>query len=354
MNRLDRLRSKLAEYKLESILVSKPENRFYLSGFDGSSGFLFINRGRNILATDSRYLEQAKEQAPDYEIYRITGKINKWLPDLARETGISSLVFEAGGITLGEYEEIKSVLEDEGLKFIPGNEMVESLRLYKEADEIKNIEEAVKISDAAFDYIMDRIDVGMTEEDVAWEIEAYMRRHGSQPLPFYVIVASGPNSAKAHARPTRRRIKAGEPIMIDFGAKINGYNSDLSRTICLGNPDDDFIRIYNTVLKAQREAMENITAGINGGQADAIAREVIVSRGYGDAFAHSLGHGLGLEPHESPRLGPGSEDKLENGMVFTIEPGIYITGWGGIRIEDTVIMEYGKIRVLSKAIKSKY
>jgi len=354
MKRLNKLRLKLAELGIESLLVSKRENILYLSGFDGSAGFLIIGKERNILATDSRYLEQAGEQAPDFEIYKINNSIKEWLPALALDLEISGLGFEVSDITFGRYQEIENALKIKDISLVPTKGIVEDLRLLKEADELKNIEEAVRISDAAFEDIMGKIDVGMTEEEVAWEIENYMRQRGSQPLPFYIIVASGPNSARPHMKPTKRRIKEGEPVIMDFGARINGYGSDLSRTICLGEPDDSFVKIYNSVLKAQQAAIEGIKDGMNGSQADAIARQIISKRGYGENFIHSLGHGLGIEPHESPRLGPGSEDTLENGMIFTIEPGIYIPGWGGVRIEDTVIMEYGKIRVLSRAKKIKY
>jgi Xaa-Pro aminopeptidase len=229
--------------------------------------------------------------------------------------------------------------------------MVESLRAVKEPEEVELITQAAEISDAAMEHIGGKLRPGMTEKEAAWEIERYMREKGSQPLPFDVIVAAGPNSALPHAQASARAIKEGEPIIIDIGARVSGYGSDLSRTFCLGNADDKFKKIYSIVLGAQETAMAIIKEGISGGEADQLARTVIEESGYGKAFGHSLGHGVGLAPHELPRLGPNSSDRLAEGMVFTIEPGIYLEGWGGVRIEDMVIMEKEKVRQSSKAKK---
>jgi Xaa-Pro aminopeptidase len=193
--------------------------------------------------------------------------------------------------------------------------------------------------------------VGMSEQELAWEIEQFMRAEGSECLPFDVIVASGGNSALPHAKPSARVIDSGKPVVIDIGARVSGYSSDLTRTICLGAPDETFRKVYDVVLGAQLTAIAMTGEGMTGGEADRMARIVIEEAGYGEAFGHALGHGIGLNPHEAPRLGPNSAEPLASGMVFTIEPGIYITGWGGVRIEDTVVMEDGKIRVISKARK---
>ncbi len=352
-NRLQKLRQKLAEKEVDAIFISQPENRYYLSGFDGSDGFLLITPQNTILATDFRYIEQAKRQAPDYEIFRITGNIAGWFPRLIAGLNRSRLGFEAGHITLSLYRQLTDAL-NEGkaqLKLVPVDGLVESLRTIKEPEEIKLITKAVEITDNAFEYIEDIINIDMSEKEVAWEVEKFMRQNGSQTIPFDVIVASGPNSALPHAKPSQRTIHSGEPIIIDIGARIGGYSSDLSRTICLGSRDDTFNKVYDTVLRAQLAAIAIITEGMSGDQADSVARIVIDQAGYGEAFGHGLGHGVGLAPHELPRLGPNSLEQLVNGMVFTIEPGIYLTGWGGVRIEDTVVMETGKIRVISRARK---
>ena len=237
------------------------------------------------------------------------------------------------------------------LKLVPLEGTVESLRAVKETEEIEFIRKAAEISDRAFQYIEARVKAGMTETEVAWEIERFMRENGSQALPFNVIVASGPNSALPHAKPSSRPVHTGEPILLDIGARVSGYGSDLSRTICLGTPDDTFKKIYDIVLGAQLAVTAIIKEGMTGEQVDSLARTVIEPAGYGKAFGHSLGHGVGLAPHESPRLGPDSDEIIISGMVFSNEPGIYLPGWGGIRIEDLVVMENGKIRVISKSRK---
>jgi Xaa-Pro aminopeptidase len=210
----------------------------------------------------------------------------------------------------------------------------------------------VEITDDAFEYVSGIIDVGMSEEAVAWEIEKFLRENGSQAVPFDIIVASGPNSALPHAKPSPRPICAGEPVVIDIGARVGGYSSDLSRTICLGSPDDTFNKVYDIVLGAQLAALAIIKQGMTGDEADRLARTVIEEAGYGEAFGHGLGHGIGLASHEQPRLGPKSSERLTDGMVFTIEPGIYLAGWGGVRVEDVILMEEGKVRVMSKARKA--
>jgi Xaa-Pro aminopeptidase len=352
-NRRQRLSQGLAEKELDAIFVSQPENRRYLSGFDGSSGYLLITPQDTILATDFRYIEQAKIQAPGYEIFQIIGDIVDWFPKLVAELNLRNLGFEAGHITFAMHQQLSDILKkaQSPIRLIPVDGLVESLRAIKEPEEIELITKAVEISDAAVEYIENVIQIGMSEKEVAWEIEKFTRESGSETIPFELIVASGPNSALPHAKPSSRTIQSGEPVILDIGARSGGYSSDLSRTICLGTPDDDFRKVYNTVLDAQLTAMATITEGMSGGQIDNLAREVIEQAGYSEAFGHSLGHGIGLASHELPRLAPNSADKLTSGMVFTIEPGIYLAGWGGVRIEDVVVMENGKGRAISKAKK---
>ncbi|MFQ6121932.1 MAG: M24 family metallopeptidase [Dehalococcoidales bacterium] len=352
-SRLEKLRQKLSEKEIDAILISQPENRYYLSGFAGSSGFLLITPQKATLATDFRYLEQAKTQAPDYEIFQITNDIADWFPRLIAESGLKRLGFEAGHITFAMYQQLNDIVKGmQSLpKLIPLDGLVESFRMIKEPEEVELIIKAAEIGDNAFTYIEDVIQAGMNEKEVAWEIEKFMRENGSQAVPFDIIVASGPNSALPHAKPSQRTIKSGEPIVIDIGAKFDGYSSDLSRTICLGTPDDTFKKVYDIVLGAQLTVMAIIKEGMTGEQVDRLAREVVKEAGYGEAFGHALGHGVGLAPHELPRLGADSTEALISGMVFTIEPGIYLPGWGGVRIEDLVVMEDGKVRVISKARK---
>jgi Xaa-Pro aminopeptidase len=352
-SRIDKLAEGLGEKNIDGILISQPENRRYLSGFDGSAGFLLITADKRILATDSRYTVQAGSQAPEYEIMTISSDIGGWLPKLASELKIGKLGFEGSHLTFSLYRRLCDILDKgkSGLKLIPVENMVEPLRAVKEPEEIKLIARAAGIADAAMEHIRGSIRPGMTEIEAAWEIEKFMREKGSQPLPFEVIVASGPNSALPHAQPSARAIKRAEPIVIDIGARAGGYASDLSRTLCLGAPDETFKKVYDTVLGAQAGAIALIKPGITGAEADKLSRTIIEEGGYGEAFGHGLGHGVGLDVHEYPGLGPSSAEELADGMVFTIEPGIYIKGWGGVRIEDLVVMEAGKVREISKAKK---
>lgn len=352
-SRVQKLRLKLVELGIDAIFISQPENRYYLSGFDGSAGFLLITENKAVLATDFRYTEQAKSQAPDYEIYKITNDMARWFPELITDLNIKKLGFEAGHITFDMYRRMKDILNQNQtpINLVPTDGLVESLRAVKELEEIDLITRAAQIGDSALAYIENCIQVGMTEKEVAWKIEKFIREHGSQSVPFDIIVASGPNSAMPHAQSSARTISAGEPIVIDIGARFQGYSSDLTRTICLGTIDDTFKKIYDIVLGAQLTAIAIIKKGMSGDQADNLARRVIQEAGYGEAFGHGLGHGVGLVTHEQPRLGPGSTDVLTSGMVFTIEPGIYLSGWGGVRIEDIIVIEKDKARVITGARK---
>lgn len=352
--RLEKLRQGLAEKELEGIFISQPENRYYLSGFDGSDGYLFITAKETVLATDLRYTEQAEKQAPDYKIFKIAGNMSDWFHGLVTDLDLNRLGFETEHVTFALYRQLSDILNKakSRLQLVPVDRLVESLRVIKEPEEIELITRATEITDKAFEHIEDIIRAGITEKEVAWEIERFMRENGSQTIAFDVIVASGPNSALPHAKPSHRQISPSEPIVIDIGARFGGYCSDLTRTICLSTLDDTFRRVYDTVLGAQLAAIALIKEGMSGEEADSLARTVIEETGYGEAFGHSLGHGVGLAPHENPRLGPSSTETLSKGMVFSIEPGIYLSGWGGVRIEDLAVMDDSQVRLLSKARKN--
>jgi len=352
-NRIERLRRKLAGQELDGLFVSQPENRYYLSGFDGSAGYLLITEKDAVLATDFRYLEQVKRQSPDYRIFEIKGGLKNWLPELVADLRGRKLGIESAHITLAMHRQMSDIMnkEEPPVRLVPVEGLAETLRSIKEPEEIEFSIRAVEISDRAFQHIEGRMRAGMTEREIAWELEKSMKEHGSEALPFDIIVASGPNAALPHARPSERVVREGEPVLFDFGARVGGYVSDLSRTICLGAPDDTFKKAYDVVLGAQLAAIAMITEGMTGEQADNLARTVISEAGYEEAFGHALGHGAGLVAHEAPRLGPGSTEGLANSMVFSIEPGVYLPGWGGIRTEDLAVMENSKIRVLSKARK---
>ena len=352
--RLARLRGRLAEAGLDAFLVSIPENRRYLSGFTGSAGYLVISREAVFLCTDFRYVEQAGRQAPGFEVVRI-GTSWEWLPRLLREAGAPRVGFEAAHVAVSTYkawtEAVKGALGDGAVSLVATEGLVEGLRAVKEPEEVALIQRAVQIADEALEEVAPTLEVGETERAVAWRLERALRERGAEAVSFEVIVASGPNAALPHHNPSDRPIGAGEPVVIDFGARYGGYCSDVSRTFCLGPVPEQFRKVYDIVLAAQMTALATMQVGMTGAQADTLARQVIERAGYKENFGHSLGHGIGLAVHEGPRLGPGSETVLQEGMVFTVEPGVYISGWGGVRIEDTIVLEKGGARPLTRLPK---
>jgi len=353
IKRLRKLRTSIAEKGLDALLLSQPENLRYLSGFTGSSGWLLISGQNAILATDFRYVEQAKGESPDFEIIQTKQELRYWLPGLVSDLGWNKLGFEANFISYEGYHKLSEAIKTKqvNLKLVPTTGIVEQLRSIKEPEELGFITKAVELVDAVFEQTKSIIRPGITEKEAAWEIEKILRQEGSEGIPFEIIVASGSNSALPHARPAEKIICSGEPVLIDMGARINGYCSDFSRTLFLGETDKSLQEIYNIVLKAQATAVERIESGMDASQADRLARSVVEQADYGDAFGHGLGHGVGLAIHEFPTLGPRSSDSLADGMVFTIEPGIYLAGKGGVRIEDMVVLKNGKAEVLTKAKK---
>jgi Xaa-Pro aminopeptidase len=347
--RLTKLRDNLAAEGLDAILITQPENRRYLSGFTGSAGVLVISADEAIIATDFRYYEQVEKQAPDFRLAKITDKFETLLPELVQQVGAKRVGFESAHLTVDQHQQWQEVAD--GFELVPTKELVEGIRVVKDEDELGKIRKAIALADEAMAHVVGFIEPGMTEKEVGWELEVFMRTHGAEKLAFDLIVGSGPNGAMPHATVSERVIQAGEPIVVDLGAMIDGYNSDLTRTICAGRPDDKFKEIYDIVLKAQLAAEQSIRPGMTGKQADDIARQVIEEAGYGENYGHGLGHGVGLAVHEKPEVGRLSEDVLEPGMVFTVEPGIYLPGWGGVRIEDIVVMREDGVEVLTQASK---
>ena len=354
-NRLVKLQQELVKKEVDAIFISQPGNRYYVSGFDGSAGYLLITPKDAVLATDFRYFEQVKQQSPHFTLFEIKGRTDEWFPKLLEGRRIQRLGFESPYITFAFYHELAAILDKERprLHLVPLENTVEQLRGVKEPEEIEYIQCAAEIGDASFDSVTAKLKPGITELQLAWELEKSMREAGSQSMPFGIIIAAGPNAALPHHQPSDRPIAAGEPVVIDMGAKFRNYGSDLTRTICLGKPDKTFHKIYDIVHRAQEAAINGIHAGMNGIQADDLARSIINTAGYGDMFGHGLGHGVGLATHDpSPRLSPlASTEALADGMVFSIEPGIYLPRWGGVSIEDLAVMEKGKVKLLSHARK---
>lgn len=368
-DRLTRLREKIEESNLGGFFVSAPAedtsktvgaNRRYLSGFTGSMGHLLVTRDAAFIAVDFRYYEQAQRESPDWTLFEANGPINTWLPTLLREArlGGKRLAFEAHGISYAMYRSLRSAVgelpEDERPGLSATQNFVEALRVVKEPDEIEKLQAAVTLGDETFEYAASIIKPGMTEKEVAWEIEKYAREHGAEAMSFETIVGAGPWGAMPHCQPRVQVIQEGDGVVIDMGVKVDGYCSDLTRTVYMGKPDDTFRKVYDIVLGAQLTAEELVREGMTGGEAHMLAHRVIEEAGYGERFGHGLGHGVGLQIHEPPRVSRISNDRLENGMVFTIEPGIYLPGWGGVRIEDQGYLKDGKYVAMSRAPKLQF
>lgn len=343
--RVGRLRKAMAEKGVECLLVSQPENRRYLSGFTGSAGVLIITADHALLASDFRYYEQVRQQAPDFELVEITDSTQAALAAVLGRLGVNQVGFESQDLTVETYGQWRDAIG--GVEWAPTSGMVERLRQIKDADEIAAIERAVRLADEAMSHIYDWLRPGMTEREVSWELEVYMRSHGAEKLSFTTIVGSGPNGAMSHAVTSDRPIQVGDPVVIDMGCVVDGYCSDLTRSFCLGKADDHYQAVWKCVLQAQLAAEGAIRAGLPGVEADAVARRLIYGAGYEGKFGHGLGHGVGLAIHEGPRASMTSKDTLEPGMIVTVEPGIYEPGWGGVRIEDMVVVTEDGCRVLT-------
>ena len=353
MERLIRLRDKLGSHDLDAMLIGSPANRRYLSGFTGSDGWLIVTQRKACMAVDFRYVEQAKKESLDFESFYVKGDITRWLPEFIKDLSVKRLGIEADHLSVATYQSICSIqtATENQLQVIPVKSIAESLRTAKDSSELEFIKKAAAIADTAMLFVRSHLRSGVTEKQFSWEIECFMRQNGSESMPFEIIVASGANAALPHAQPSDKVIAAGEPVTVDLGARYNGYCSDMTRTFIIGKPDTQFDHIYNIVLSAQLTGLSIIESGMVAGEADKLIRGMIDKAGFGEHFGHGLGHGVGLEVHEPPRLGSQSDDILGDNMVFTVEPGIYVPGWGGVRIEDTVTLENGKLVCLTHAGK---
>ena len=353
-SRLASFVAKLPEREVDAILISGADNRRYLSGFSGSAGYLFISGERAHLATDFRYTEQATAQATHFDVEQVRVGWDWFLTQL-KESGARRVGFESQAMTVSTFNSLMKAMgedsETTGIELVPFADLTDDQRSFKDSDELVLLQRAIDASDVAMEKVCPTIAEGMTEREVAWRMEMAMRDAGADGISFDTIVAAGPNGAMAHHMPTDTVIRRGEPIVIDMGAKVGGYCSDITRTVVVGEPDEMFHKIYNIVLDAQLTAIKDVKIGMNGEEADKLARDVIAEAGYGDNFGHSLGHGVGLAVHEIPRVSPRSTDPLDVNSVFTVEPGIYLSGWGGVRIEDIVILGQGGATPLSKASK---
>ncbi len=347
--RLQKLREFISSRGLDGFLVTNPENRRYLSGFTGSAGVLLITPDSAYIATDFRYYEQVARECPGFTLVKVERQLTDVLPGMLKEAGVKVLGFESFHLTVDEFRRWRRLTR--GIRWVPCEDEVGRIRSVKSPEEIQSIRRAVALADEAFHHACSILRPGMTEKEVAWEIETYMRTHGADKVAFDLIVASGPNSALPHARASDKPIKEGEPIVIDIGCVVDGYCSDLTRTVVLGKADERFREIYSIVLRAQQRAEKALRAGMKARRADAVARRVIEKAGYGPQFGHGLGHGVGLAVHEKPTVNRLSRDVLQAGNVITVEPGIYISGWGGVRLEDVVVIGEDGAEILTRSPK---
>jgi Xaa-Pro aminopeptidase len=344
--RREALRSALAGQGVDAMVVSGPANIRYLTGFTGSAGQLLVGSDRVVLVTDFRYAAQAPREVGSAVLVRIE-RSNLWngLRQSLETLGAARIAIDRARVTLADYEELRKSV---GVELVPTGGLVERLRAAKDPGEIAAIREAAMLATEAFESIVPMIRPGRTELEIAAELESALRRRGSEWHPFPSIVASGPRSALPHARSTTRTVERGDWLVVDFGAQLSGYCSDITRTVVVGAPADGRQReTYEVVRQAQARARSGLRAGLTGKEGDSLARDLIAKAGMGEAFGHSLGHGLGLEVHEEPRLSQTNEAILPVGAVVTVEPGVYFEGWGGVRIEDDLVLTSGGAECLS-------
>ncbi|MEE9496531.1 MAG: Xaa-Pro peptidase family protein [Desulfobacterales bacterium] len=356
-NRLNFFRKSCSQHQIDTFLVLIEENRRYLSGFTGedtqfdeSAGALLITDTQLLLATDTRFETQSRMEASLYEIYTYKAGLIKALPHLLKRFETKKLGVESLRISYQNYTKIAEHLKSDfpTVELVPTENIIENQRVLKEPDEIEIIRKALLIAENVFKDFSSTLKPGMTEKEAAWAIEKGMREGGADMLSFPVIVAAGENSALPHAIPSNRPVQRGEPILFDWGARFNGYCSDISRTLFLETIDKHFQKVYQAVFDAQQMAIDAVKPGVSSKAVDAVARNHIDKMGFKDKFGHGLGHGVGLSVHEAPRLSPLKDDTLEPGMIITVEPGIYLPGQGGVRLENMIRVKEDGAEVLNR------
>lgn len=335
MQKINKLRNALKQYDLDAILITSPINRRYITGFTGTSGAAIVSMEHTIFITDFRYTEQAGAQAEGFEIIEHRQPIELEIRDQLKRLNAGRLGFEENYVTYGKYKQYEDTFDSE---MVPVKDMIEKIRLIKTEEELSILKQAAKITDDAFWHIQDYIKPGVTEMEISNELEFFMRRQGATSSSFDTIVASGVRSAMPHGVASEKKIQSGELVTLDYGALYHGYCSDTTRTVAVGEISDELKNIYDIVLEANKRGIEGIKPGMTGKEADALTRDYITEKGYGSYFGHSTGHGIGLEVHEGPTLSKRSEQELAPGMVATVEPGIYLAGVGGCRIEDDIVI----------------
>ena len=343
--RCAKVAERIRELDLDGLLVTTAPNRRYLSGFSGSAGSLLVADGRHELFTDGRYTVQAAQQAQGFTVHIASANPVLRAVEFARDQGLRRIGFDDADVTVSLFRRLEAV---PGVELTAAGGLVEELRLTKDEDELALMRRAIRVADEVMALAEESIKPGVTERSVAAKINAAFMEAGAEGPGFDTIVAGGRNSARPHHTPSDYAIAPGDPVVVDMGALVDGYHSDITRTFCAGGRTPGFMVVYDIVLAANRAGVGAAAAGASCAAVDAHVRSVIESAGFGEYFDHGLGHGVGLEIHESPRLAPGSEAVLETGMVHSIEPGIYLPDWGGIRIEDLVLVNAEQPQTLSQ------
>lgn len=346
MTRAETLREKIASFA-DAIIITDELNQYYISGFRYTDGYVVVTKKSAHIVTDFRYIEAAEALAPEgFEICAPKG-MREYIADLFKKEGVKTVAFEEERITYSALEALKKDIEGE---YIPSKGVIEEMRRYKDRGEVEKILAAQKITDDAFEHILKVMTPEMTELDVAVELEFFMRKNGAEEKSFDTIAVSGSASSLPHGVPRNVKLEKGFFTM-DYGCVVDGYHSDMTRTVVLGKADEDMKKLYNTVLTAQVSAIEGAKVGMKCSAIDAIARDIIEDAGYHGCFGHGTGHGVGLEIHEEPRFSPKSCDFFKSGHIITVEPGIYIAGKGGCRIEDMIYADGDKVVNLTGARK---
>jgi Xaa-Pro aminopeptidase len=346
--RQHKVRQRLHQENLDALLVTSRPNIRYLTGFTGSSAQLLITESETLFITDSRYLAQAEQQITG-RVVKVEESYLKTVGETVQEARLKRVGFESAHVTHQQLNELFQQV-DGTLMFMPASELVESLRVVKESEEVEAIRRAVRVTSDVFEGFIEEIKPGVRERDLASELEYRLRQRGAEKMSFDTIIASGERSALPHGVASDKRIDKGF-VVCDFGIVLDGYCSDMTRTVYVGNPDGQARDIYDTVLSAQLNCEQQMRSGMESRAIDALTRDVIIARGYGQQYGHSTGHGVGLEVHEAPRLSKTANGVVPASAVVTVEPGVYLPGWGGVRIEDVVVVTETGCEVLTPTPK---
>jgi Xaa-Pro aminopeptidase len=357
-SRVNSVKEQMARLGLDAYMIGTNENKYYLIGFEdesaatGVDSFLLLTGKTDYLIVECADEERATRIAPECTVLAVADKepLGVTVKNIVEKEKIKNLGFEGDSLKYKYYSDI--LKNSDRLTLIPVTDVLEKMRSVKDADELARIAKAIEIGDEVYAYILPLIKPGVREKDIAWEMEAFARKEkGAEGLAFKTIIASGANSALPHGFATEKKIEAGDFVTVDYGVKYNGYCGDMTRTYVVGKPTDKQVEIYNIVLEAQLAGVKAARAGMVAKDLDKVARDIITSRGYGKEFVHELGHSMGVRCHEIPMVGDYDDTVLQPGMIVTVEPGIYLSGWGGVRIEDTVIIEEGGCKILPKTSK---